>query len=93
MQDDSEAPTRVAGLYSAVSPAASFSTPSLFDAVDIGIVFDHEGKQVNARGFHIKIFMDIPMNRFTVYFSERGGIGGTSEATRTRMKKYPNKKS
>ncbi len=85
-------PLHVVGLYSAISASqmVSFFTPSLFHASDVGLTFDDTGKHVLGSCFRITFFMDIPMKRFTAYFSTPAGIGGTSEATRTRIKKELN---
>ncbi len=87
-RSDSEA--RLVGLYSAIcsGPFASFASPSIFQASDVGLTFDDSGKTIPGDCLAVILVVDAPMKRLTGYFSNPGGYGGTSAAARARSQWY-----
>ena len=85
---------RIVGLYNTTSywpHGFSLTFPDVFTTFDLQLTFDDEGKIVGGDCFDIRFIPDIPMNRFTAYFSKREAIiefmEGIPEAARVRGNK------
>lgn len=81
---------RFTGVYFATSydPTVALHWPSVFNAKARGVTFDEKGTQVPEAtdfSYDLMFVIDAPRKRLTVYFSERAGYGGASNAAVARQ--------
>jgi len=80
---------RFVGIHEAsfTAPAITFDSPAIFYTYFQGTTFDESGKRMSVEVdwfYQMRFIMDLPRNRVTVYFAERGGYGGSSPAASAR---------